>query len=134
MLTKGARRYLREVRNLLPGKKGEKEKIVSGLSELIRAYTEQNRQVDYSWIVERFGTPQQVAASCLEEMDALEISRQISVKKRIIRIVMATSIAIMLFWVGVVVSALIHHRINDNGYMVDEIIVVDRVTFEEGEK
>lgn len=126
-------RYLWEVREELPGSGKQKEQILSRVESSVRDFVTENPNADYAAIEQRFGTPQQIAASCIEEMDAQELTLQLRIRKTIVRIVAATALVLVLLWAGVVVTALIRHVKAMNGYLiVGEAEVIDRTEYTEG--
>ena len=137
-------RYLWKVRGELPGNRRQKKQILSRVESSVRDFVTENPHADYAAITQRFGTPQQIAASCIEEMDAqetkearvykaLELTLQLRIRKTIVRIVAATALVLVLLWAGVVVTALIRHVKAMNGYLiVGEAEVIDRTEYTEG--
>ena len=126
-------RYLWEVRGELPGNRRQKKQILSRVESSVRDFVTENPNADYAAIEQRFGTPQQIAASCIEEMDAQELTLQLRIRKTIVRIVAATALVLVLLWAGVVVTALIRHVKAMNGYLiVGEAEVIDRTEYTEG--
>ena len=99
----------------------------------VQDFVIENPNADYAAIEQRFGTPQQIAASCIEEMDAQELTLQLRIRKTIVRIVAATALMLVLVWAGAVLTALIRHINNMNGYLVvSEVEVIDRIEYTEG--
>ena len=126
-------RYLWKVRRELPGSGKQKEQILSRVESSVRDFVTENPNADYAAIEQRFGTPQQIAASCIEEMDAQELTLQLRIRKTIVRIVAATALVLVLLWAGVVVTALIRHVKAMNGYLIVwEAEVIDRTEYTEG--
>lgn len=126
-------RYLWGVRRELPGSGKQKEQILSRVESSVRDFVTENPNADYAAIEQQFGTPQQIAASCIEEMDAQELTLQLRIRKTIVRIVAATALVLVLLWAGVVVTALIRHVKAMNGYLiVGEAEVIDRTEYTEG--
>lgn len=126
-------RYLWKVRGELPGNRRQKKQILSRVESSVRGFVTENPHADYAAITQRFGTPQQIAASCIEEMDAQELTLQLRIRKTIVRIVAATALVLVLLWAGVVVTALIRHVKAMNGYLiVGEAEVIDRTEYTEG--
>lgn len=126
-------RYLWEVREELPGTRRQKKQILSRVESSVRDFVIENPHVDYATITQRFGTPQQIAASYMEEMSTPELTQQLRIRKTIVRIVAATALVLVLLWAGVVVTALIRHVKAMNGYLiVGEAEVIDRTEYTEG--
>lgn len=125
-------RYLWKVRGELPGNRRQKKQILSRVESSVRDFATENPHADYAAITQRFGTPQQIAASCIEEMDAQELTLQLRIRKTIVRIVAATALVLVLLWAGVVVTALIRHIKDMDGYLiVGEAEVISRTDYPE---
>lgn len=106
---------------------------MSRVESSVQDFVIENPNADYAAIEQRFGKPQQIAASCIEEMDAQELTLQLRIRKTIVRIVVATALVLVLLWAGVVVTALIRHVKAMNGYLiVGEAEVIDRTEYTEG--
>lgn len=121
----GARRYLREVRGRLPCSRRAKSQILNKIKDTIMDYLAQNPDAMYSEITARFGTPQQIAASFVDEMETGELLQNLKIKRRIMCCVVAAVAIIVALWAGVVTRAYLDHVGNMNGYFTEEIIVVD---------
>ena len=126
-------RYLWKVRGELPGNRRQKKQILSRVESSVRDFVTENPHADYAAITQRFGTPQQIAASCIEEMDAQELTLQLRIRKTIVRIVAATALVLVLLWAGVVITALIRHVKAMNGYLiVGEAEIISSTEYTEG--
>ena len=86
---KKLRHYYWEVSNLLPCNPRIKQTLMDEIKENIDQFLEEYPDADYDVIVQRFGTPQQIAASYLEEMDPQEVLNKLNTRKRIAGIVTA---------------------------------------------
>ena len=74
-------RYLWEVREELPGNRRQKKQILSRVESSVRDFVTENPHADYAAITQRFGTPQQIAASYIEEMSTAGINTAATDKK-----------------------------------------------------
>lgn len=126
-------RYLWEVREELPGNRRQKKQILSRVESSVQDFVIENPHVeDYATITQRFGTPQQIAASYIEEMSTPELTQQLRIRKTIVRIVAVTALALVLLWAGVVLTALIRHIKDMDGYLiVGEAEVISRTDYPE---
>ena len=125
-------RYLWEVRGELPGSRKQRKQILSRVESSVRDFVTEHPGADYAAITQRFGTPQEIAVSYIEEMDARELTQQLRIRRKILRIVVATALALVLLWAEAVLVALIRHINNMNGYLVvGEVEVIERTEFEE---
>ncbi len=119
---KSARKYLREVRGLIPGAGNQRKSILQRVRESVKELIEINPDADYDLISERLGSPKQIAVSALEEMDEGKLLRALHIKKQIVGIAAAVALAIVLLWAGVVFSAWVRFNVDMNGSSVVEII------------
>lgn len=125
-------RYLWEVREELPGSRKQRKQILSRVESSVRDFVTENPHADYAAITQRFGTPQQIAASYIEEMSTPELTQQLRIRKTIVRIVAVTALALVLLWAGVVLTALIRHIKDMDGYLiVGEAEVISRTDYPE---
>lgn len=90
----------------------------------VRDFVTRNPYADYDAIVTRFGTPQQITASYLEDMDTQELAQHLKIRKKIITIVGAAALAIVLLWACVVSFALVEHFGRTNGYFGETVIAI----------
>jgi len=119
------RRYLWEIRDFLPCSSKEKREILNKIKGIIATAALETPEMTYKILVDRFGTPQQIAASYVDEMDTSELLRKLRIKKKIIAVVCATAAIILAIWVGVVVTATQKHYGEMNGYFEEYIIITE---------
>lgn len=111
-------RYCREVWVALPSGFRQKKKLIKEIRRNIRQYQEENSLIDYVAIVTRFGTPLQIAASYVEEMEPQDVLRGLDVKKTFIRIVAVCMAAIVLIWAIGVGICVVDSMAKSGGYWV----------------
>ena len=118
-----ARQYIQEVKEMLPGAGKQKKAILNRIRTTVEEYFLENPGASYEEIVLRLGEPNQIAASCLEEMDTAVVMKQLRIKKTVVCIVTATTLAIVMLWAGVVLASYKEHYTYINGqfdtYIVD---------------
>ena len=90
----------------------------------VRDYAERNPHAGHEGLIQRFGTPEQIVESYLDDMDVKELSEQLNVRKKIVAIVGAAALAIVLLWACVVSFALVEHFGNAEGYFGEEVITI----------
>lgn len=130
----GARRYLREVRGRLPCGRKEKREILTTLCGSIETYLSENPDAGYIQLTSRFGTPDQIAASYVEEKEIEGLLRDLRVRRRIIAAVSVCLAVILFLWAGLVAASYVDHTRDVNGYAVVDIIELDRTTEDNGGK
>ena len=117
-----ARQFLQEVKAMLPGAGKQKKAILHRIGATIEEYLVENPGAVYEEIVTRLGSPNQIAAACLEEMDIAKVMKQLRMKKKVVCIVTVTALAIVMLWAGVVFSALVGHNGMMNGYFSESVV------------
>ena len=130
-MTVSALRYLGQIWWKIPGNWIQKKKILSCVATPVRDYAERNPGGGYDAIVLRFGEPERIVESYLEELDISDIRKQLVIRKKIVVIISLSAICIVLLWIGVVSAAWIHSYKHINGHIESVIEVEERIPFEE---
>lgn len=107
--------YMGKVRSWLPGSRKLKKGILAQIEATVHEYLTENPGADYTSLVKRFGTPQQIASAYVDEMDTAELLRNLKIRRNIIRIVATVAAAIIIIWAGVVSVALVSDYNSANG-------------------
>ena len=118
ILDKNIKKYLRQVRSLLPCNLREKKRMLSDLQGRIGDYLEANPDADFSAVEAHFGTPQQIATAFVDEMGTAELLLKLRVRKRVIRVTAAFMAAILLGIFTFYTVALIDFYNKTNGYLI----------------
>lgn len=124
------RRFLGEIRKSIPGGGKQKKQMIERVKASILEYLAEKPDAGYDDLCTRFGAPEQIAASYLEELDISEIRKQMTIRKKILMIAALTAICIVLLWIGAVTSALIHNYKYSNGYIEVTVEVEERIPLE----
>lgn len=98
------RRYCREIRGWLPCTRKAKRKIMDKIENVI---SESEGELTYGQLVERFGTPQQIASAYVDEMGTIELLNDLRIKRKILRIAGIAASVIVTVWllaVGIIYS------------------------------
>lgn len=120
-------RYLWKVGGWLPCSGKLKREIMARIKTVLDDYLNDHPDADFAELSHRFGTPQQIAASYIEEMNVQDLLKQLRIRRKIICIVVATALTLVSLWAGVVITALIRHVKAMDGYLiVGEAEVIDR--------
>ena len=127
-----AKKYLRLVNTWLPCTGRLKKQIKEEILTALNRFLEDHPDADYQAIVAQFGTPQQIAASYVDEMDTPELLNQLRINKKIVAIVSAAAVAALLMWAGVVTAAYVDHIDDMNGTLTTSIEVYEEWIFDEG--
>lgn len=97
-----AKRYIRTISDALSCSGKTKKRIVSQIRDSVDDYMLQNPDADFEMIQTHFGTPQEIAASYVDEQDASRLLKKMSIKKKVLVIVAGVMATILLMWVGLV--------------------------------
>ena len=117
-----AMRYLWELRWRMPNNIPQRKQILSRMETLVRDFTSEEAHADYSAIAAHFGTPKQIVISCLEEMDGTELAIELSIRKKIVAVVISVAAIALVLWASVVFLAWEKHQKNDNGFFTENIV------------
>lgn len=132
--SRAVRRYLREIRGWLPCSGKLKRGILERIEHTIQEYLAENQDAAYEELTERFGAPQQIAATYVEEMGTDELLRDLRIRRKIMKIVAATAAVVICLWAGLVIASYVDHCKDVNGYATVEIIEMERNEYKEGGK
>lgn len=132
-LNSAGKRYLWEIRKEIPCPAKRKRRILVQIRGILGEYLAQNPDADYAAITARLGSPQQIAASYVDDMGTGELLRGLTIRRKILRRV-SIAVAIMVaLWVGVVAVSYANHIRFTDGYYIDDITVVEDISTAEGE-
>lgn len=105
-LNRPARRYLRQIRGWLPCAGSMKRKMLTEIRETLLEFLADHPDADEQTIISRFGTPQQIAASYVDEAETEELLRRLRIRRRVVSIACAAAVACVTIWAGAILFAL----------------------------
>ena len=115
------RRYRRQVRSYLPCSGKQKRRILRDIQERISAFVEEHPDCTFTQVEAHFGSPQTIAAACLESMDLKELLRTIRLRRRIVAVVVAAAFIVITLWAGCITVAYNEYIVDTDGYYAVEI-------------
>lgn len=122
-----ARRYCRKIRSWLPCPVKLKRIILTDIFENVQVFLEENPDADMHKLYAQFGSPQQMAASYVSDLDMPKLLRDLRLRKRIftavVTAVTAALIAALLLWGWGIEQSIIETRNESDGYFVEGIVV-----------
>lgn len=121
------RRFLREIRKSIPGGGKQKKQMIERVKASILEYLAEKPDAGYDDLCARFGAPEQIAASYLEELDVSDLKKQLTIREKIVCAVVAVVIVAVGIWAGVVVHALREYGDAMPGYIEVTVEVEERV-------
>lgn len=128
------RRYFRGIRRGIPNSGKNKKIILNQIREMVEAYTAEHPGADYAEIVARFGTPEQIIDSYVEEMDTPELLETLHIRKKTTAAVLLTLTAVVVIWLGIAGAAYVNHIVESNGHFDISIDVQVDIPNTEGGK
>lgn len=90
--------YCREVRSYLPCSFREKRRIIRQIQDNIALYLQDHPDADMQQIRAHFGTPNQIAAACVEDMETAVLLRSLRTRKKIVTAVAAGVLVALTMW------------------------------------
>ena len=100
------KKYYRSIKSWLPGSAKENKLILTKIQEDIAAYAEENPDAGADEIEQRFGTPQQIAAACVDEMGMCELLHRLRLRKKVLATIRNAVICILAVLVLLVVLSI----------------------------
>lgn len=116
------RNYFRSIRSWLPCPAKQKQQILSQVKENVFAFLEEYPDAGMCAIENQFGSPRQIAAAYVDDMDTPALLSALRIRKRVFLAVIAGLIAAMLLWGWGVSTAIIEQRNINYGHLETEII------------
>jgi len=119
----GLRKYQNALKDMLPCSKNEKQYYLSRIKQTLGKDAE---RLSYEAVIERIGTPEEVAASAIQDMDAKEIASAMKKRNRLIQLVSILVGAALLIWAVAVTIALIDSKNQKISYsVIDPITIIE---------
>ena len=115
------RRYVRTVRSYLPCSRKVKQQILKEIQGNMNAYLEENPKADYAQIEAHFGSPQNIAAAYVDDMDTQELLRTLLIRKKIKTAIIGCLFVIVLLWAIGVSYIMIHEVTHFPGTVYIEV-------------
>lgn len=123
-MNKAAKCYLREVKGLLPCSRREKRRYLAELEVDVVSYLQGCPDASVEDLCHHFGEPKAVAKEFMAQLSPEQLSRKMSVKRKIVIGVISIT-AILALFVGIMSAIVSQKRISYyEGYYVDIIDVI----------
>lgn len=116
-------RYVRAVSGFLPCSGKVKKPLLDALRAQAEEYIADGG--DAAALEQRFGTPQQVAAAWVDEMEMPELLKALRSRRRAVLTVLAGVIAALAVWLAVCMVSLRDYHQAVNGYVETAVTEVD---------
>ena len=122
-MKKELNRYYRSISRYLPMKKAQRQQIVEQIHRSVENYLEGHPEADMAALTAHFGTPQEIAASYVENMTPEEILKKFRIRRTVLIVICSAVAAAFLMWTAVVGSALMNELNAAGGFVVVEPVV-----------
>lgn len=93
----------------------------------VQDYVSDYPNAAYEDIIDRFGTPHQIAAAYVNDMDVPEILNNLQVRRKVVKIAVATAAAVIFLWLGTISISLIYNLEQSNGTIETYIEVIEDI-------
>ena len=114
-----ARRYMHDIRNLLPWVGSGKRKFLSDLRSAVECFLSEKPDAQRDQLEDHFGTPKQIASNFMETLDLDQLRRSMKLRKVILWIVVTLALIILVSWIITVWWAIVDTHSTNRGYIVD---------------
>ena len=94
---RAARRDYRKVRSWLPGGKMRRY-VMTQIRETVQEFVQEHPDADVAAIQAQLGTPQEIAAAYVENMETAAVLKGLRIRRRVLFAVCATMLAILISW------------------------------------
>ena len=125
---KELKKYYRDISKNLPVGRKQKQQISLAIVQSVEDYLATHPLADFPAVLEHFGSPQEIAASYIENMTTPEILKKFQFRKTVLTVLCATAATALLLWGVVVGTALINEITSSGGYGVIDPIEEFNVT------
>ena len=117
-------RYYRDIKRWLPCSHGLKKRILNDIQQTVSGYLTEHPEADMQAIVQRFGTPQQIASTYINEMDTQDLLQHLKQNRKIRNIVIIGLSVLVAAWITAL-SVIVASGLNSiSGYIDPGYITV----------
>lgn len=106
---RAARRYCRKVRSWLPGGKMRRY-VMTQIRETVQEFVQEHPDADVAAIQAQLGTPQEIAAAYVENMETAAVLKGLRIRRRVLFAVCATMLVILISWTVLVTIVTVRDR------------------------
>lgn len=106
---RAARRYYRKVRSWLPGGKMRRY-VMTQIRETVQEFAQEHPDADVAAIQAQLGTPQEIAAAYVENMETAAVLKGLRIRRRVLFAVCVTTLAILISWTVLVTIVTVRDR------------------------
>lgn len=119
---KELKKYYRDISKNLPVGRNQKQQISLAIVQSVEDYLATHPLADFPAVLEHFGSPQEIAASYIENMTTPEILKKFRFRKTILTILCATAATALLLWSSIIVYAIVKDANSGESFLVVDSI------------
>lgn len=97
-LNRDTKRYLREIRSWIPCAGKMRREVLEEIRGTLAEFLSENPDADFPALVARFGTPQQIASTYVDEAETGELLNALRIRKKMVRIACVTAVILISIW------------------------------------
>ena len=122
MINFSERYYLAQVRNALPCSYRDKRQIMKRISHNVHDYFMENPDVNYKKLLNRFGSPESIAAAYVGNLESKELLHELRTRRSILKLSKIVLSLIVVAWVAFTGIALLDSIQQSGGYEVTYVV------------
>lgn len=115
---KELKKYYRQVASWLPCGGRLKKKLMTNIAATVDEYLAVRPEADFAALQAHFGTPRQIAAAFVDELETYELLNALHTRRKIVKIVLSCAVAVVAIWGIAVITLWIAGLMAANGYIV----------------
>lgn len=119
---KELKQYYRDIAKQLPVGRKQKQQILLTITQSVEDYLAAHPLADFQAVQAHFGSPQEIAASYIENMTTPEILKKFRFRKTVLTILCATAATALLLWGAVIGYALLKEANRGETFLVVDSI------------
>ena len=113
------RQYFRSISSLLPCGSKQKRLILGTARNNVAVFLQDHPEADFACIQQHFGTPEEIAAAFVSDMDMPQLLGALRSRRRVfVAVIGALAAALLLWGAGVALTVADQHNANPS-YFVD---------------
>ena len=128
-LNKELKKYYRDIGKALSGSK-ERKAIITQIKSSVNNYLEENQDATISDVVNRIGSPHQIANEYIDNQSNDEIAAKIKVGKRILIIAISSLVLALVIYIAFVIASFVYDMRTTDTYsetVISEISQSDTI-------
>lgn len=119
---KELKQYYREIAKKLPVGRKQKQQISLAITQSVEDYLAAHPLADFQAVQAHFGSPQEIAATYIENMTTPEILKKFRFRKTVLIVLCATAATALLLWGSIIVYAIVKDANSGESFLIVDSI------------